>query len=52
MGFEGAQVNPDEIRKLIGGYATGTLTAAEQKLLFDAALDDQELFDELAREHP
>lgn len=40
----------DEIRGLIGGYATGSLSEAEQKLLFEAALDDQELFDELARE--
>src|SRR5579863_425117 len=40
----------EEIRGLIGGYATGTLSAAERKALFDAALDDQELFDELARE--
>jgi len=40
----------DEIRKLLGGYATGTLTEAEQKLLFEAALDDQELFEELERE--
>ncbi len=40
----------DEIRKLIGGYATGSLTEAERKPLFEAALEDQELFDELARE--
>lgn len=40
----------DDIRKLIGGYATGSLTDAERKILFEAALDDQELFDELARE--
>src|SRR5690242_864025 len=39
-----------EIRNLIGGYATGTLTEAERKLLFEAALEDQDLFDELARE--
>ncbi len=38
------------IRKLLGGYATGTLTAEEQQALFEAALDDQELFDALARE--
>jgi hypothetical protein len=43
-------MNRDEIRKLLGGYATGTLTEAEQKLLFEAALDDQELFEELERE--
>lgn len=41
---------PDDIRDLLGRYATGSLTAGEQKRLFDAALDDQELFDELARE--
>ena len=40
----------DEIRNLIGGYATGTLAEAERKLLFEAALEDQELFDELVRE--
>jgi hypothetical protein len=40
----------DEIRGLIGAYATGSLSADERKALFEAALDDQELFDELARE--
>lgn len=40
----------EEARKLIGGYATGSLSEAERKLLFEAALEDQELFDELARE--
>ncbi len=39
-----------EIQKLLGGYATGTLTPQEQEALFAAALDDQELFDALARE--
>jgi hypothetical protein len=43
-------VTRDHIRRLVGGYATGTLSDAERKLLFEAALDDQELFDELARE--
>lgn len=43
-------MTPEEIRKLLGGYATGTLTAGEQQALFEAALQDQELFDELARE--
>jgi hypothetical protein len=43
-------VSRDEIRKLMGGYATGTLTESERKLLFDAAMEDQDLFDELARE--
>jgi hypothetical protein len=43
-------MSPEDIKKLLGGYATGTLTAAEQQALFAAALDDQELFDTLARE--
>jgi hypothetical protein len=43
-------VTRDQIRGLIGGYATGTLTEAERRILFDAALQDQELFDDLARE--
>ncbi len=41
---------PDEVRKLLGGYATGTLTEEERNLLFSAALQDQELFDALADE--
>ncbi|HUO30213.1 MAG TPA: hypothetical protein VMU80_13415 [Bryobacteraceae bacterium] len=40
----------EEIQKLLGGYATGTLTEAEQRDLFAAALEDQELFDALAKE--
>jgi hypothetical protein len=40
----------DDLLKLLGGYATGMLTAEEKNLLFTAALDDQELFDALADE--
>ena len=40
----------DDIQKLLGGYATGTLTPEEQRALFAAALEDQELFDALAGE--
>jgi hypothetical protein len=40
----------EDIQKLLGGYATGTLTPEEQQALFEAALEDQELFDALARE--
>jgi hypothetical protein len=40
----------EEIRKLIGGYAPGTLTPDERRALMEAALVDQELFDELARD--
>jgi len=43
-------MNREEVHKLLGGYATGTLTPEEQEALFAAALDDQELFDALARE--
>jgi ferric-dicitrate binding protein FerR (iron transport regulator) len=43
-------MNRDDIQKLLGGYATGTLTPEEQQALFEAALTDQELFDALARE--
>src|SRR5689334_13015221 len=43
-------MSKDEARKLIGGYATGSLTEAERTALFQAALEDQELFDELAGE--
>jgi hypothetical protein len=41
--------NP-EIRKLLGGYATNTLTDGERQALFQAALDDQELFNALQDE--
>jgi hypothetical protein len=40
----------EDIPKLLGGYATGTLTAEERQALFEAALEDQELFDALAKE--
>lgn len=43
-------MKPEEMQKLLGGYATGTLTAQEQEALFAAALEDQELFDALAKE--
>jgi len=41
-----------EIEKLLGGYAAGTLTREEQDALFAAALEDQQLFEALAREEP
>jgi hypothetical protein len=40
----------EEIRKLLGGYATNTLTDGERAALFEAALEDQELFDALGNE--
>ncbi len=40
----------DEIRRLLGGYATDGLTPDERRMLFQAALEDQELFNTLANE--
>lgn len=40
----------DDVRKLLGGYATGTLSEDEKKLLFDSALHDDQLFAALADE--
>jgi len=40
----------EEIRKLLGGYATNTLTESERGALFEAALEDQELFNALQDE--
>jgi hypothetical protein len=39
-----------EIERLLGGYATNSLTEEERKLLFEAALDDQDLFNALEEE--
>ena len=41
------QPNP---RELLGGYATSTLSRQEREELFAAALEDQQLFDELVDE--
>ena len=38
------------IERLLGGYATNTLTEAERSALLEAALDDQDLFDALQDE--
>jgi hypothetical protein len=43
-------MNKEDIQKLIGGYATGSLTEEERQALFEAALDDQDLFDTLQQE--
>jgi hypothetical protein len=43
-------MNPREIEKLLGGYATDTLTEEERSTLFAAAMDNQALFDALADE--
>jgi hypothetical protein len=39
-----------EAARLLGGYATGTLTEAERRLLFAAALEHQDIFDALMEE--
>lgn len=39
-----------EAEKLLGGYATGTLTEDERRTLFAAAVEHQEIFDALADE--
>lgn len=40
----------DDVRKLLGGYATGTLSEDEKKALYSAALEDDELFAALSDE--
>ncbi len=42
--------NHDRAEKLIGGWVAGTLTMEERKLLLDASLSNQALFDALADE--
>ena len=43
-------MSPQEMEKLLGGYATETLTGEERRMLFEAALGNQALFDALADE--
>lgn len=43
-------MRPRQAEKLLGGHATGTLTEAERKALYAAALEDQALFDALMDE--
>jgi hypothetical protein len=43
------KVNPHD---LIGGFASSTLSEEERQKLFNAALDDQALFDELLKDEP
>ena len=43
-------MEPRDLEKLLGGYATNTLTTEERQALFDAALHDQTLFNTLADE--
>ncbi|MBV8844670.1 MAG: hypothetical protein JO307_17840 [Bryobacterales bacterium] len=41
----------EHIQELLGRYATGALTEQERAVLFEAALEDQSLFEQLAAEH-
>lgn len=43
-------MKPEGAWALLGGYATGTLTNEERRILFEAAMLDQKLFDALAKE--
>jgi hypothetical protein len=43
-------MTPEVIRKLLAGYATGTLSESESAELFQAVMKDQALFDALADE--
>ena len=43
-------MSTEQARRLLGGYATGTLTPEETRALFEAALEDQDLFNELNHE--
>ena len=43
-------MSPQDIEKLLGGYATDTLNDEERRTLFEAALGNQALFDALADE--
>ncbi|MBC8167227.1 MAG: hypothetical protein H7Y20_15325 [Bryobacteraceae bacterium] len=40
----------EDVRRLLGGYATGTLTGEERQLLYTEALNDSSLFEALADE--
>ena len=42
----------DEMRRLLAGYATGTLTDDERRTLLEASLVDEELFAAIAEEEP
>jgi hypothetical protein len=42
----------EDIEKLLGGYAAGTLTAEERQALFGVALEDHQLFEALMGEEP
>ncbi len=43
-------MRPEDVEKLLAGYAAGTLDEAERRVLMRAALERQELFDALVEE--
>jgi uncharacterized protein DUF4384 len=49
--WEKETMSREDIERLLGGYATNSLTEEERRELFEAALTDQALFDGLADEH-
>ncbi len=48
--FTKLNMDRKDLEKLLGGYATNTLSEEERKAVFEAALRDQALFDALAHE--
>ncbi|HVX65318.1 MAG TPA: hypothetical protein VHA11_01880 [Bryobacteraceae bacterium] len=42
----------EDLERLLGGWAAGTLTPEERRALLEAAMSDQALFDALAMEEP
>ncbi len=52
MSSEDNNRNPqsEEAGRLVGGFATGNLSESEQEALFQSALEDQEVFDQLMEE--
>jgi hypothetical protein len=43
-------MKPEQARQLLGGLAAGILTPEERRILFEAALHDQTIFNEVAEE--
>lgn len=51
-GSAGSDPGGQDVRALAGGFAAGNLTPEEQRRLLEAALERQDLFDELMAEEP
>ncbi len=48
MGEREAKLTPGEFDRLLSEYSAGTISSSDQNRLMQAAMDEQELFDELA----